>query len=99
MLIEVSRIPPEGLDVALPAGELDLGDSAGVWEGPVTVQAAMHLSRSGRGLVIGGTFAGMCPDLQPLPERFPFQMRDRFDLYCEIGPRCRQARAELDEMT
>jgi uncharacterized protein len=87
MLIEVSRIPAEGLDIALPPGELDLGDSPGIWEGPVSVQAAMHLGRSGRGLVIGGTFTGdvslVCSRCL---ERFRFQTADRFDLYCDIGP-------------
>jgi uncharacterized metal-binding protein YceD (DUF177 family) len=58
MLIEVSKIPPDGLEIALPTGELDLGDPSGLWDGPASVHAAMHLDRSGRGLVIRGTFAG-----------------------------------------
>lgn len=86
MLIEVSQIPPEGLDLALPTGDLELGDSPGVWEGPVSVQAAMHLSRSGRGIVIGGTFVGevrlICSRCL---EGFRFQTQERFDLYCEVG--------------
>ncbi|RPI07904.1 MAG: DUF177 domain-containing protein [Zetaproteobacteria bacterium] len=85
MLIEVTQIPPEGLDVALPTGELDLGESAGVWDGPASVQAAIRLSRSGRGVVIGGTFEG---DVSLICSRclegFRFRTHDRFDLYCEV---------------
>lgn len=85
MLIDIARIPPEGQDVALPDGPLDLGDSAGLWEGAATVRAAMHLERSGRGVVIGGSFVGglslVCGRcLEP----FPFEAEDRFDLYCEV---------------
>jgi len=86
MLIDVSQIPPEGLDVSLPSDTVDLGDSIGLWEGPVSVRAEMHLGRSGRGLVIGGTFSGdvslVCSRCL---ESFRYQAADRFDLYCEIG--------------
>ncbi len=86
MLIEVSQIPPDGLDIALPPGELDLGNPAELWEGPVSVSATMHLGRSGRGVVIGGTFEGsvllICSRCL---ERFGFRAADRFDLYCEVG--------------
>ncbi len=58
MLIEVSRIPPEGLDVALPTAELDLGDPTGPWEGPASVRAAMRLDRSGRGPIEDGCPVG-----------------------------------------
>jgi uncharacterized protein len=85
MLIEVSKIPPDGLEIALPTGELDLGDPSGLWDGPASVHAAMHLDRSGRGLVIRGTFAGdvllVC---SRCTEPFPFRAEDRFDLYCEV---------------
>jgi len=99
MLIEVSQIPPDGLDIDLPPGELDLGNPAELWEGPASVRAAMHLGRSGRGLVIGGTFVGdvllICSRCL---ERFPFQTRDRFDLYCEVAPQApRGEERELDE--
>jgi uncharacterized protein len=86
MLIEVSQIPPEGLDVALPAEEFDLGNSAGLWEGPASVQAELHLGRSGRGLVIGGTFVGNVALIcSRCLEPFRFQAQDRFDLYCALG--------------
>ena len=86
MLIDVSQIPPEGLDVALPADTLDLGDSTGLWDGPVSVCARMHLGRSGRGLLIGGTFAGEIALIcSRCLDRFRFQTEDRFDLYCEVG--------------
>lgn len=100
MLIEVSQIPPEGLDVALPPGELDLGNPGELWDGPVSVSAAMHLGRSGHGLVIGGTFEGnlrlICSRCL---ERFEFRAADRFDLYCEIGPPASSGRdqRELDD--
>ena len=85
MLIELSQIPPDGLDVTLPTGELDLGASAGLWEGPASVRAVMHLQRSGRGVVIGGTFAS---DISLVCSRclepFPFQAEDRFDVYCQV---------------
>ena len=86
MLIEVSQIPLEGLDVALPAEELDLGNSAGLWDGPASVQAELHLERSGRGLVIGGTFVGgVALICSRCLESFRFQAQDRFDLYCALG--------------
>jgi uncharacterized protein len=86
MLVEISQIPPDGLDIALPVDDLDLGDSGGMWEGPASVQAEMHLSRSGRGLVIGGTFTGKLPLFcSRCLERFSFQTQERFDLYCEVG--------------
>ena len=86
MLIEVSQIPPEGLDVSLPAEPLDLGDSAGVWEGPASVRADMHLDRSGRGIVIGGTFAGeVALVCSRCLEPFRFEAQDRFDVYCDAG--------------
>jgi uncharacterized protein len=86
MLIEISQIPPEGLDLVLPPGEIDLGNPAELWEGPVCVGATMHMGRSGRGLVIGGIFDGdvllICGRCL---ERFRFHTADRFDLYCEVG--------------
>jgi uncharacterized protein len=86
MLIDVSQIPPEGLDVALPAEPLELGDSAGVWEGPASVRADMHLGRSGRGIVIGGTFAGeVALVCSRCLESFRFEAKDRFELYCDAG--------------
>jgi uncharacterized protein len=99
MLIDVSQIPPEGLSVTLPAGEVDLGEPAGLWDGPASVRAAMHLDRSGRGLVIRGTFSGdvwlVC---SRCTEPFQFRAEERFDLYCEVdaGTRPGEER-ELDE--
>ncbi|HSB71702.1 MAG TPA: DUF177 domain-containing protein [Candidatus Methylomirabilis sp.] len=88
MLIEVSRIPPEGLDVALPDEELDLGASAGVWTGPASVRADLHIDRSGRGLLISGAFTGgislVCSRCL---ECFGFQAEDRFQVYCEAAAR------------
>jgi uncharacterized protein len=88
MLIDVLQIPPEGLDVDLPEGELDLGTSAALWEGPATVRATMHISRSGRGLLISGAMAGQIALVcSRCLERFPFRAEDRLDLYCETaGP-------------
>jgi uncharacterized protein len=85
MLIDIGRIPPEGQEIVLPEDALELGDSAGLWEGAATVRAEMHLERSGRGVVIGGSFVGgvslICGRcLEP----FPFEAQDRFDLYCEM---------------
>ena len=86
MLIEIARIPADGLDVALPAAELELGDSAGVWEGPALVRADLHLGRSGRGLVIGGTFTGeITLFCSRCLEPFPYHADDRFDVYCELS--------------
>ncbi len=102
MLIEVSQIPPEGLVLALPADELDLGDSAGLWEGPASVQAELRLGRSGRGLVIGGTFVGdVALICSRCLEPFRFQAQDRFDLYCELqlqGPPGEQRELGEDEL-
>jgi uncharacterized protein len=85
MLIDVTQIPPEGLHIALPEAELDLGDSPGIWEGPAMVRATLHVGRSGRGLLIEGTYAGgvslVCGRCL---EHFPFATEDRFDLYCEV---------------
>ncbi len=88
MLIEVLQIPPDGLDVDLPEGELELGSSAEVWEGAATVRASMHIARSGRGLLIHGEMAGRVALIcSRCLERFPFHAEDRLDLYCETaGP-------------
>ncbi len=84
MLIEIAQIPPDGLDVALPAEELDLGESAGVWDGPAVVQADLHLGRSGRGLMIGGQYRG---DITLICSRclepFAYHAAEQFDVYCE----------------
>jgi uncharacterized protein len=99
MLIEVSQIPPDGLEIALPTGELDLGDPAGLWDGPASVRAAMHVDRSGRGVVIRGTFDGdVALICSRCVEPFRFRTEDRFDLYCEVelGARPGEER-ELDE--
>ena len=102
MLIEVSKIPPEGLHLALPAEELDLGNSAGLWEGPASVRAELYLGRSGRGLLIGGTFVGdvvlICSRCL---ESFRFQAQDRFDLYCALGlqaPEGEERELAVDEL-
>jgi len=85
MLIEVSQIPPDGLEVSLPDADLDLGTSTGVWEGPATVRAGLHIGRSGRGLLIHGSFAGAVTVLcGRCLEPFRFQAEDRFDLYCRL---------------
>lgn len=85
MLIEVSRIPPEGLDATLPEEELDLGTSTEVWVSPAKVCGDLHVNRSGRGLLISGTFSGevqlVCGRCL---EQFRFEAQDRFQVYCEI---------------
>jgi len=87
MLIEVSQIPPEGLDIALSDETLDLGDPADTWDGPATVQAELHVGRSGRGVLINGSFRGDVPMIcSRCLEPFHFQFGDRFDLYCETRP-------------
>ncbi len=84
MLIEISQIPPDGLDLALPAEQLDLGESAGVWDGPAVVRAQLHVGRSGRGVIIGGSFSGsMTLVCSRCVEPFSYQAADRFDVYCE----------------
>jgi len=84
MLIEISQIPPDGLDVTLPAEALDLGESAGVWDGPAVVQAELHLGRSGRGLMIGGQFSGEITLIcSRCLESFAYRAADRFDVYCK----------------
>jgi DUF177 domain-containing protein len=85
MLIEVSQIPPEGLDVTLPVEELDLGTSTELWVSPARVSGGLHVHRSGRGLLISGTFSG---EVQLVCgrciEQFRFETQDRFQVYCEI---------------
>ncbi len=85
MFIEVSQIPPEGMDVTLPEEELELGTSE-VWVGPAKAAGELHVQRSGRGLLISGTFdgevqlaCGRC--LEP----FRFEAQDTFQVYCEIA--------------
>jgi uncharacterized protein len=86
MLIDVSKIPPEGLDVVLPEEELDLGASAGVWSGPASVRADLHIDRSGRGLLIGGAFTGDVPLVcSRCLEGFAYQAGDHFQVYCEVA--------------
>lgn len=85
MLIDLSRIPPEGLDVALPEGELDLGTSDGTWEGPARVSAELRIARSGPDFLITGTFAGrvelVCGRCL---ERTEFRAEDTFNLFCPV---------------
>jgi DUF177 domain-containing protein len=86
MLIEVSQIPPEGLDIALSEETLDLGEPADTWDGPASVQAELHVGRSGRGVLISGSFSSDIPLVcSRCLEPFHFQIGDRFDLYCEVG--------------
>lgn len=86
MLIEISQIPPEGLDVALSEETLDLGEPADTWDGPATVQAELHIGRSGRGVLITGSFRGGVPLVcSRCVEPFHLRVEDRFDLYCETG--------------
>ena len=86
MLIEISQIPPEGLDIALSEESLDLGDPADTWDGPATVQADLHLGRSGRGVLISGSFSGNVPLFcSRCLEPFQFQIAEQFHLYCEAG--------------
>jgi len=84
MLIDVSQIPPDGLDLDLPEENLELGASDEVWEGPALVRARMHIGRSGRGLLISGEMAGgislVCSRCL---EQFPFRAEERLDFYCE----------------
>jgi uncharacterized protein len=85
MLIELSQIPPEGLEVALPDQELDLGVPGGTWDGPVRVQANLHIARSGSDFVVTGSFiGGMRLVCGRCLEPFPFRAEDRFDLYCPL---------------
>jgi uncharacterized protein len=87
MLIDVSQIPPDGLDVALPEAALDLGAPSDTWSGSASVRAELHLARSGRGLLISGSFAGgLLLVCSRCLESFPFQAQDRFQVYCEAGP-------------
>jgi uncharacterized protein len=86
MLIEISKIPPEGIDVALPQAPLDLGKPSEVWTGPATVEATLRLDRSGRGVVVSGAFRGgiqlVCSRcLEP----FPFAAEEPFHLYFETA--------------
>jgi uncharacterized protein len=84
MLIEIAQIPPDGLDLALPAEPLELGESAGVWDGPAVVRAELHVGRSGRGVMIGGDFSGTITLIcSRCLEPFSHQAGDRFDVYCE----------------
>ena len=86
MLIDVSQIPPEGLDVALSEATLDLGEPADTWDGPATVRAELHVGRSGRGVLINGTFSSDVPLIcSRCLEPFHFQGKDQFHLYCEAG--------------
>ncbi len=84
MLIEVSQIPPEGLDVTLPEEELDLGTPTEGWVGPARVRGDLHVDRSGRGLLISGSFSGRLELLcGRCLEPFRFKAEDRFQVYCE----------------
>lgn len=95
MLIDLSQLPADGADVALPDADLDLGPSDGTWEGAARVRADLHLARSGHDFVITGSFAG---DVELVCgrclERFRFCAEDRFDLYC---PRPADGRDAADD--
>jgi len=86
MLIEISQIPPEGLDIALSEETLDLGQPADTWDGPATVQGDLRVGRSGRGVLISGSFSSDVPLVcSRCLEPFHFRIADQFDLYCEAG--------------
>ena len=86
MLIDVSQIPPDGLDVALPEEVLDLGAPPETCASPATVRADLHVGRSGRGLLISGSLSsGVVLLCSRCLESFEFHTDDRFDLYCETG--------------
>lgn len=96
MLIEVAQIPPEGLDIDLPEGPLDLGDSAELWDGPATVTAQLHLERSGRGFLIQGAMVSQVALVcSRCLERFPFRGDERFDLY-GVAAEAAQPREEVE---
>jgi uncharacterized protein len=83
MLIDVSQIPPDGLDVALPEEVLDLGVPADTCAGPARIGAELHVGRSGRGLLISGAFhSAVLLICSRCLEPFEFRADDRFHLYC-----------------
>ncbi len=99
MLIDLTQVPAEGLDVALAEEDLDLGASDGTWDGPARVRGQLHIVRSGHDFVITGSFSGgvdlVCGRCL---ERFRFRAEDRFDLYCPVsGPEAAQDEHELTE--
>ncbi|RPJ53332.1 MAG: DUF177 domain-containing protein [Acidobacteria bacterium] len=86
MFIDLSRISPEGLDLALPEAELDVGASDGTWEGPARVSADLHVARSGHDFLITGTFTGRLNLLcGRCLERFQFRAEDAFNLFCPVA--------------
>jgi uncharacterized protein len=86
MLIDVSQIPPDGLDIVLPEEALDLGVPGDTCEGPAIVRADLHVGRSGRGLLISGSFSGVVAlACSRCLEPYHFRAEDRFHLYCETG--------------
>jgi len=96
MLIDVSQIPPEGLDVDLPEGELDLGTPGELWAGPATVQAKLHIGRTGRGFLISGAMSGRVALIcGRCLEEFPFHAEEQLTLYCAAGPGPAKGEAEL----
>jgi uncharacterized protein len=99
MLIEISRIPPEGMDLAVPVASLDLGEPSDVWEGPASVGAEVRLDRSGRGVVVSGTFRGTLELVcSRCLEPFPFAAEERFHLYFEAArPGQRSEESELTD--
>ncbi len=102
MLIDVSQIPPDGLDVALPEEVLDLGVPADTCVGPATVRAELHVGRSGRGLLISGSFSGgVALVCSRCLEPFGFRAEDRFHLYCGTaaqGPPAEEHELADDEL-
>jgi uncharacterized protein len=95
MLIEISQIPPEGMDLAVPEASLDLGGSSDVWTGPASVGAALRLDRSGRGVVVSGTFrSGIQLVCSRCLEPFRFAAEEPFHLYFETA---RPGRADEEQ--
>ncbi len=86
MLIDVSQIPADGLDVALPEEVLDLGVPADTCAGPARIGAELHVGRSGRGLLISGAFRSAVSLIcSRCLEPFEFRADDHFHLYCETA--------------
>jgi uncharacterized protein len=86
MLIEISQIPPEGIDLALPEASLDLGETSEVWTGPASVTASLRLDRSGRGVVVSGSFRTRIQLVcSRCLEPFGFAAEEPFRLYFEAA--------------
>lgn len=82
--IDLSQIPPDGLELALGETVLDLGEGDGLWRSPAAVTAELRFDRTGRGVLVSGRYE-VAIELVccRCSEAFPFRQGEEVQVYLE----------------